>query len=316
MINQQIRDTFLKALYEAWMTINDNVNWKELCQQEGWSEKEFEKVEHHLVSEGLIIERGVFDDEITARGTIQVEQEGLVSDEIKKSNNDVRFLILKYLYELSEKHSPHHFQHYSTLAHQLGLDEELVLRHIETLEELGHAKPEAVGCFNLSDFGHRFVREQLERISLADEYEEIEKLKPQPRGRSLQKFLAKVLGKGGWSQFEGVRTSNEEMDIILLKEKQYYLIECKWEKKPIGAAVTRELVGKLEDRHGVSGILISMSGFTRGAIEYVEKNANKRICLLFGVGDINAIVYRGQSFEELLDKKYSDLVIHKKASFE
>jgi hypothetical protein len=78
-----------------------------------------------------------------------------------------------------------------------------------------------------------------------------------------------------------VRTSNEEIDIIISKEREYYLLECKWENKRIGARVIREVFGKLGNRADVRGIVISMSGFTKGAVEQVEKYANRKLTLIW-----------------------------------
>jgi len=60
------------------------------------------------------------------------------------------------------------------------------------------------------------------------------------------------------------------MDVMIHKGRDFFGIECKWEKKPIQAGVIRELFGKLGNRIDVKGIIVSMSGFSKGAIVEVQ----------------------------------------------
>ncbi len=140
-------------------------------------------------------------------------------------------------------------------------------------------------------------------------------MSPQPRGRALQKLVAKVIEQHGWGQDESVRTSNEEMDVIVFREREYYLLECKWEKDRIEAAVIRELFGKLNNRIDVRGIVVSMSGFTEGAVKQVEDYISHRIILLFGGEDIRTLFYGQATFDDLLNAKYKELVTKRKVEF-
>ena len=64
----------------------------------------------------------------------------------------------------------------------------------------------------------------------ADELETISSFEPQKRGREFQSFFAKLVLREGWEKEEGVRTLSEEMDVMIHKGREFYLIECKWEK--------------------------------------------------------------------------------------
>jgi hypothetical protein len=94
--------------------------------------------------------------------------------------------------------------------------------------------------FRISPAGLDLVDHLRDRRRFTKEFERVSAMTPQPRGRALQRLLASILEQNGWKQDEPVRTSNEEIDIVVSKEKEYYLTECKWEKKPIG----RELLGR------------------------------------------------------------------------
>jgi hypothetical protein len=97
------------------------------------------------------------------------------------------------------------------------------------------------------------------------------------------------------------------MDVIVWREREYYLLECKWEKDPIEAPVVRELFGKLGNRIGVNGIVMSMSGFTKGAVKQATEYAGQRMILLFGEDAIKRMVYGVEPFTDLLDAKYRRL---------
>ena len=151
---------------------------------------------------------------------------------------------------------------------------------------------------------------------ISEEFERISNMLPQPRGRALQKLLARIIGHHGWGQDEGVRTSNEEMDVIVFREREYYLLESKWEKDPIEADVIRELFGKLGNRIDVRGIVVSMSGFTGGAVKQVEDYTGQRIILLFGASGTKAMIYGQATFNELLNEKYKELITKRKVAFD
>jgi hypothetical protein len=106
------------------------------------------------------------------------------------------------------------------------------------------------------------------------------------------------------------------MDIIVYKEREYYLVECKWEKSPIEASIIRELYGKLGNRIGVLGMVVSMSGFAGGAIKQAEQYANEKVILFFGPQDIHSLVYETSSFEKLLNDKYQQLITRRKVIFD
>jgi len=315
MNNTGIEESILSALYEAWSVSDDGVNLELVRERGGWDKKTFEKVEYQLERDGLIRGRSVTSDEITARGIIHTEAASIISDELKKTHVEAREELLKALYKLYDEEGPLADSHYTTLANEIGLDRDFALKNLEVLEGIGYLTHPAVGCFNLSDFGLRKMEEYKEQCRIADEFERISEMQPQPRGRALQSFLAKMLQQGDWSQLDGARTSHEEMDIILFQGREYYLIECKWEKDPIEAGVIRELIGKLSNRAGVQGIAVSMSGFTSGAVTQVQEIANTRVVLLFGPEDIRSVVYRKASFEKLLDEKYRELVIRRRSFF-
>ncbi len=106
------------------------------------------------------------------------------------------------------------------------------------------------------------------------------------------------------------------MDVIVHREREYYLIECKWEKSPIEAPVIREPQGKLLNRVDVRGIVMSLPGFTAGAVSQVQEYAGSRAILLFGKKDVENLIYQRAGFEDLLSFKYNELVTRREAVYE
>jgi HJR/Mrr/RecB family endonuclease len=153
------------------------------------------------------------------------------------------------------------------------------------------------------------IGKQRKQSTLATDFDAIARLEPQPRGREFQKLFARMIAQHeGWSEEEGVRTSDEEIDVIVNRDREYYLVECKWERHGVEAKVIRDLYSKLTDRANTQGLVASLSGFTRGAVEHVQKKASDRIILLFGPWDVCALMYGRVSFDDLLGEKYDALV--------
>jgi hypothetical protein len=150
---------------------------------------------------------------------------------------------------------------------------------------------------------------------LAKEFIEILKMAPHPRGREFQKWFAKLVEQHGWLQEEGVRTSHEEMDVFISREREYYLAECKWEQRPVGVRVIRELFGKLGNRTDTKGIVVSMSGFSGTVAKQVQDFANQRVILLFGPVDVCLLLYGQVTFDDLVTKKCDALVKRRKAVY-
>ncbi len=77
---------------------------------------------------------------------------------------------------------------------------------------------------------------------------------------------------GGWWK------ANQEVDLVLLGEKQMMMVECKWSKRPVGMDIFRNLVSKTRDvlndagHHATSYAFCSRSGFT----DHLMKLARER----------------------------------------
>jgi len=306
MTNVDIEHAILAALYAAWAISDGGCNLYSMREELGWSEGTFQKVIDRMEYENLIEPASVATHVITSRGIIYAEDNHLVSLERSQENKDCRTLLFEALAKLYDEKGPHARSHYMILARDQSLDENLSMKNLHVLRVLGYLEEPALGCYKLSHKGLATFEDYEKRRGIADEFERVRGMQPQARGRALQKLLANVFEYQGWPQLEGLRTSNEEMDIIVNKGREYYFIECKWEKYPVQTEVVDKLVGKLVRRPDVKGIVASMSGFTKGIVEAVKSHANTRVILLFGPEDLQALIHGHVTLEALIDEKYRE----------
>ena len=314
MSQLEIENSILRTLYEKWSQSDRTNNFHTLLEQTGLDENAFDKLMARMEHSNFLHEHGI-GYTITPHGILYVEEKEIVPKELARRNRDARNLLLESLATIYDQEGPSTFTHYTELSNEYELDEELVLNNLELLLQFNCVEHPAVGCYRITQYGLERIEDYRRRNAIAEEFERISEMQPHPRGRTLQKLLANLFEHQGWSQLEGLRTSNEEMDLILYKGREYYFIECKWEKDPIETEVADKLIGKLVRRPDAKGIIISMSGFSKGIVKAVKDNANIRVILLFGPEDLRSIIYGQTKFEELLNEKYKQFVTRQEVVF-
>jgi hypothetical protein len=317
MSQTDIADMILYRLYVAKFSAEESANLFELRDTEGWDKTAFSKIEGRLTANGLIKGWTAGGNYlITPEGVISAEEQGIPPKELVKTNQRLRTLALDTLAKAyEEKGMLNCHVSIEQLMEVTGAEQDTLFRNLSLLTDLGYAEIPFYGHFKITYTGIDAVEEWRQKVALADEFERVEEMEPHPRGQEFQKLFAEVVEKYGWSQEEGIHTSHEEMDVVICQGREYYLIECKWEKDPIEAGVIRELYGKLGNRVGVQGIAVSMSGFSEGAVKQVNDYKNERIILLFGPGDVHSMIFERIPFDELLNQKFGALVTRGRVVF-
>lgn len=310
-MEQAIAETILRNLYEAKFLSTGESNIKKIREMGGWNNLIFRQVESLLINQGLIAPFTNASHRITLHGILHAEKHGSTPQELQKTNESIRTSVLNFLANIYDEKGPDESCDVWELFRDSGTDEELLKTNIDVLMEANYIKFPAVGSVEITYSGMQAVRAWRAQTALAEDYKSIAAMSPYARGRELQKLFARIAGRHGWLPEEGVRTSNEEIDVIIHRDREYYLVECKWEKDPIEAGVIREFYGKLKKRADVRGIVVSMSGFTSGAKDEVKDQMGSRIILLFGKIDTENMVYNHAVFEDLLNEKYGKLVMHR-----
>jgi len=316
MNQQDIENAILLNLYEDHFLANGYLNLKELRNKEGWDDNTFNKVVHRLRHENFIFSKAISTYSITPTGIFYCEELGIAPKELSAQNKKARILILDSLNDVYEEEGPDEYIHFEVLSEKTGIATDLMMSNLLLLADLNCAdSSHTVGFYKITDRGISDIKDWVNRKFIGKEFEDISKMTPQMRGRAFQKFFAKIIERFGWMQDEGVRTSHEEMDILVYRGREYYLVECKWGKDPIEAGVIRELHGKLSNRVDVRGIVVSMSGFTEGALTQVKEYVSSRVVLLFGSKDVDSMVYENHAFDDLLNQKYKELITRRNVVF-
>jgi hypothetical protein len=301
------------AAYTAYFEGESGVGLHDVRQAIKADMELFEQVVTDLQNRGLIKPRAAgWHYRITPHGILTAEESGIVPPELAKANQQARERILVYLTEAHEGEKHRNGRAYEQIATDLGLDLAVVRQNLVFLTDIYYIQAPGGGVFRISGNGLQAIEDWRRKNALLKEFEDLAPLKPQPRGRAFQKLFARQMGAEGWDQEEGARTANEEMDVILHKDGRFYIVECKWEKSPIGAPVIRELIGKLSKRSEVRGIVVSMSAFAQTAIAEVLEQASKATVVLFGPKDIRSIFESRETFSNLLELKLREIVIRRK----
>ena len=118
----------------------------------------------------------------------------------------------------------------------------------------------------------------------------------QQRGYALERILRAILGDEGLKpKTSNIRPTGEEIDGSFLFNERTFLFEAKWKKDPVPASDFYAFKGKVDGKLvGTIGIFISMSGFSRDAID----------ALKFGK-EINLILFNGSDFHLIAEGRIS-----------
>lgn len=314
----EIHIKILRYFYECWLTQQGHHCYILPAEGNlGFQYKEMVDALHFLHIEGLVKQDDRFYDHFLGNleGVIYAESEGLIDSILIEKNNFVRNHILKFLAESYKKEKTQKFRSFYRVQANKKISEDELSTNLLFLWERGFIQGSKEG-YRITESGlDNFNKLETQNYCIAkfSELNQSKKITPQQRGREFQKLISKVFEIAGWNQEESVSTSNEEIDVIIHKNREFYLIECKWEKKPIQPNAINHLLRKLNKRADTKGIIISMSGFTSGAVEEIFESTTQKLILLFGKEDIGQIIFHPASFEDLLNYKYTELVSRRKA---
>ena len=196
MNQEDIERVLLKRLYEPFFREREGLNIANIRKELGIDETIFSNTVDEMCHKGLIRSRAAgWYYEIDARGVINAENEGISPEGLTKENQHIRTVVLNRLAKAYEEGGSLADVHIQPLSQNLDIDINLLVNNLQILEDLGYIEPVASGSCKITYSGLDAVKEWRQRSSFVDEFEQILELKPQPRGRALQKLLAKVIEK-------------------------------------------------------------------------------------------------------------------------
>lgn len=105
------------------------------------------------------------------------------------------------------------------------------------------------------------------------------------RGVRLENELASLYRRLGYVVSMTKATGDAGIDLILEKDCQTTVVQCKGHSKPVGVAAARDLYGTLVHCEADSAILACPAGFTKGVCEFVTDKPIR----LVSAGDLVAL---------------------------
>ena len=105
----------------------------------------------------------------------------------------------------------------------------------------------------------------------------------QRRGQAFNELIAAMLRWWRIGANSSVRGTGgrDEIDVVFTINETRFVLEAKWERQPVSADPLEKLYGRIRSRAaGTRGIFLSISGYTRPALEAAEHNKWPNILML------------------------------------
>ncbi|MBC2595413.1 restriction endonuclease [Ruficoccus amylovorans] len=126
-------------------------------------------------------------------------------------------------------------------------------------------------------------------------------LEPRKRGYAFESFLRSMFDLNGLSARASFRLVGEQIDGSFTMDGETYLLEAKWENKPIGVADLHNFEGKIGEKAAWSrGLFVSNSGFSKDGLTAFGKG--KRIVCMDGF-DISEMLRLRLPFTQIMQRK-------------
>jgi len=315
MDDTPLEDVIMRALYEARYGTDgdDSLPLRLLAHQVGRNEARVMAACNVMIQSGIVEGRGIGSEGISVAlspyGALTAEERKLVPGELAEHNRSVRTRILDAMVQIHEMGQ-------SVGAAWPAIVEKAQVSHrdfhsnIDILQTYGLVEHPGIGVIRITDRGMQKVLEWRQRRQrLTRLYGLKGSPDAQARGHALEALLAEAIADEGWGVESGVRAKGEETDLLVSCGTEYYLVECKWHARAIGASVYREFLSRVTARMGVRGVLISMSSFTSGTVDAARTRMSDGIIVLFGPSDVESVVTGTGTFRDLLAAKLHALEV-------
>lgn len=150
-------------------------------------------------------------------------------------------------------------------------------------------------------------------LAIQSKAEQISKLKdkflilatesdPRKRGRELELFLNELFTLFDLEPKRSFALHDEQIDGAFTFENSDYLLEAKWQSRPIETGDLKKFAGTLSSKlKNTLGLFVSIDGFSKGARELSGQNATAMI-LMDGM-DLNAVLDSRIDLHQLLFRK-------------
>lgn len=305
-----IRDAVLAYLYDQYFLGHTAGNLHQVRTQLQADDRVFWETIETMQEEALVTPFAMGGTyKIQPAGVDFVETNHLIDVARIQHHQDLRRHILEQLMQVYDTERRQGLMNYQDLAVKIQGDEQEVREHMLMLDQAGLVEaPYRGGNFCLTASGRNVAKRWRINTALQHDFASAQALPPAKRGKALEHVIAAVALRAGWTTESNIVTPGEELDVVIVKDHAYYLVECKWYSKPIEAKYIREFYGKLANRTGFRGLFVSMSGFTNGAIDQVKTYINQHPICCLGLLDVDAVINGTLDFSELVEQRYRRLI--------
>lgn len=125
--------------------------------------------------------------------------------------------------------------------------------------------------------------------------------KPQGRGFEFERWISSCLREESLSPRLSFKPVGEQIDGSFVLNHQFFLLEAKWTRDPVPASDIYAFKGKVDGKLvGTIGFFISMSGYSKDAVDAVR--AGKRVNVLL-LDDHDVLAAAQKSFVPILEYK-------------
>jgi hypothetical protein len=152
--------------------------------------------------------------------------------------------------------------------------------------------------------------------ALVQEFERLEMLAdPHARGVELEPLLRRLFRRAQFrAELNTAVASPRQTDLVATNGRDTYLVESVWESGPAGVDDVDQVRTRLAETHAsVVGLLVSVGGFTSGAVDRV-RDKRERPVLLLGGAELRDVLDSPALLAGLLRHKWDELVMHARVS--
>jgi hypothetical protein len=128
----------------------------------------------------------------------------------------------------------------------------------------------------------------------------------QAAGIALEKLLNRLFLLFDLNPREGFRITGEQIDGTFTLDNETYLLEAKWEAKPINEAALLTFRGKIEGKSVFTrGLFLSINGFTAQALASITRGKQPTFILADGA-DLSPVFEQAIRFDDLLRRNLAE----------
>ncbi len=129
----------------------------------------------------------------------------------------------------------------------------------------------------------------------------------QAAGFALEKLLNRLFDLFDLIPRASFRLTGEQIDGTFVLDHETYLLEAKWEAKPVNEAALLVFRGKIEGKSGFTrGLFLSINGFTPDALTAITQGKQPSFILADG-SDLSPVFEQAIRFDDLLRQKVRNL---------